>query len=92
MTPTDISILMAWGLTLYGVGLWVWSWTRVKDPIIRIRYYDSGVVIVFASTLALYALRDKELNFVDWILVFLGPLFISSAVWRLIRTQSYIKS
>lgn len=92
MTPADMTITLAWGLTLYGFGLWIWSWTRTSDPIVRLRFQDCGVVIVFASTLALYAVRERELNFLDWILVFVGPLFISSALWRLFRTQSLIQS
>lgn len=92
MTPTEFSIGLAWCLTLYGLCLWLWSWRRDTHPIIRLRYQDCGVVIVFTSTLALYVLREREMHFLDWILVILGPLFIGSAIWRLFRTQSYIKS
>lgn len=91
ISPADFTIGLAWFLTLYGFGLWLWSWTRVSSPVIRLRYQDCGVVIVFASTLALYAVRERELNFLDWFLVFLGPLFVGSALWRLFRTQSFIK-
>ena len=92
MTPVDLTIALAWAMTIYGFVLWLWSWTRVRSPIIRLRYQDCGVVLVFASTLALYAVRARELNFLDWILVFLGPLFISAALWRLFRTQGFIKN
>lgn len=92
MTPVDFTIGLAWFLTLYGFGLWIWSWFRAQDPVVRLRYQDCGVVIVFASTLALYAVRERELNIVDWFLVFLGPLFIGAAIWRLFRTQNLIKS
>lgn len=92
MTPVDASIYLAWGLIAYGFGLWMWSWSKTLPPLVRLRYQDCGVVIVFSANLALYALRGRELNFLDWLLVILGPLFISSALWRLIRTQSFIKS
>lgn len=92
MSPTEASIALAWAFTLYGFALWLWSWTKVKSPILRLRYQDCGVVLVFSSTLALYALRARELNFLDWILVFLGPLFIGTALWRLFRTQGLVKN
>ncbi|MEG2312800.1 hypothetical protein [Brevundimonas sp.] len=92
ITPSDASIYLAWGLIAYGFGLWMWSWTKAQSPLVRMRYQDCGVVIVFSANLALYALRGRELGFLDWLLVILGPLFISSALWRLIRTQSFIKS
>lgn len=92
MTPSQASIYLAWGLVAYGFGLWAWSWRKAQSPLVRMRYQDCGVVIVFSANLALYALSERELNFLDWLLVILGPLFISSALWRLIRTQSFIKS
>ncbi|MHC3126455.1 hypothetical protein OB03_03710 [Brevundimonas sp. GN22] len=91
MTPADFTIGLSGALTLYGVGLWLWSWVGKCPPVIRMRYQDCGVVIVFASTLALYAVREREWNIWDWILVFLGPVFISAALWRLFRTQIFIK-
>ncbi|WP_297801960.1 hypothetical protein [uncultured Brevundimonas sp.] len=92
MISADWPQILAWGLIAYGFGLWVWGWTVVKPPIIRLRYQDCGIAIVFASNLALYAIRDRELHFWDWFIVMFGPVFIGSAIWRLFRTQSYIKS
>jgi hypothetical protein len=92
MTVVEAPLYLAWALIAYGFGLWMWSWKKTHSPLVRMRYQDCGVVIVFAANLALYALRDRELNFLDWLMVILGPVFISSALWRLFRTQSFIKS
>ena len=90
--PVDIASGFAWFLILCGFGLWLFGLTKKDKPIVRLRFQDCGVVFVFSANLALYALRSAELNFLDWLLVILGPLFISSALWRLFRTQSHIKS
>lgn len=79
-------------LVLYGLCLWGWGWFGAKVPVLRQRFHDSGTLIVIASTLALYFMRDRELNFLDWVIVLLGPLFILAALWRLFRTQPLIKS
>lgn len=79
-------------LVVYGFGLWAWGWLRVKDPAIRQRFHDCGTSIVIAATMALYFLRDRELNFLDWVIVMFGPLFIVAALWRLTRTQPLTKS
>lgn len=90
--PVDLPVFFAWSMIAYGFALWVWSWTKSDKPLIRMRYQDCGVVIVFSANLALYAMRSEELHFLDWILVILGPVFISSALWRLFRTQGHVKS
>lgn len=77
---------------IYGFALWGWGWFKVKSPLMRQRYHDCGTSIVIAATLALYFLRDRELNILDWFIVMLGPLFIAVALWRLFRTQPFIQS
>lgn len=94
MTVGDYSLpeIVAQLLVAYGVGLWIWGWLRAKAPILRQRFHDCGTSIVIAATLTLYFVRDRELNFLDWLIVMFGPLFIVTALWRLTRTQSQTKS
>lgn len=85
-------MLVARVAILYGFGLWGWGWLRAKSPLLRQRFQDCGTLIVIAGTLALYFLRDRELNILDWFIVMLGPLFMGVALWRLFRTQPFIQS
>ncbi|WP_292040530.1 MULTISPECIES: hypothetical protein [unclassified Brevundimonas] len=86
------ALILARLMVLYGFGLWGWGWFKARSPIIRQRFHDCGTMIVISATLAMYFLRDRELNFLDWVIVMLGPLFIVAALWRLSRTQPHIKS
>jgi len=91
MGEEPVVMMTARLLILYGFALWGWGWFRAKTPLLRQRFHDCGTLIVIAATLALYFMRDRELNFLDWLIVLLGPLFIVVAMWRLIRTQPHIK-
>jgi len=84
-------MLVARLAVLLGLGLWGWGWFRAKSPLQRQRFHDCGTSIVIAATLALYFLRDRELNILDWFIVILGPLFVAVALWRLFRTQPFIQ-
>jgi len=82
----QIAILASWAATLIGVGMWLWTWVREKDPIRRLRLHDCGLVLVFASILTRIAAQERAWTPFDWAMVFLGPLFIAAALWRLGRT------
>lgn len=76
----------SWVATSIGVGLWLWSWLREKDPIRKLRFLDCGVVLLFSSVLLRIVAQDRPMGIWDWTMVFLGPLFIAAALWRLART------
>ena len=76
----------SWAATCLGLGLWLWSWFGEKDPVRRLRFLDSGVVLLFSSILLRIVAQEKPMGMLDWAMVFLGPLFIAAALWRLART------
>lgn len=86
LTPADLARFVSWVATGLGVGLWLWSWVRETNPIQKQRYMDCGVVLVFAATLVRVMVQEREMTPIDWALVFLSPLFIAAALWRLGRT------
>ncbi|HZV85881.1 MAG TPA: hypothetical protein VFF48_12925 [Brevundimonas sp.] len=88
MTPTihQFAVAASWIATAVGVGLWLWSWLREKDAIRKLRFLDCGVVLLFASVLLRVVAQNRPLSVWDWSIVFLGPLFIAAALWRLART------
>lgn len=86
-----VTLVVARALIILGFGLWAWGWFKAKTPILRQRFHDCGTTIVIAATLALYFVRDRELHFMDWLIVVLGPLFIAIGLWRLFRTQPHIE-
>ena len=91
---TDIvpfAVGASWVASAIGVGLWLWSWFGVRDPIKRLRLSDCGVVLVFASVLTRIVIQNREMTVFDWAMIFLGPLFIAAALWRLTRTQGLTK-
>jgi len=90
-SPVLFAFYISWAVTGLGVGLWIWSWVRVKDPIGKLRFQDCGVVLVFAAVLTRIVIQDREMTIFDWAMIFLGPLFIAAALWRLTRTQSLTK-
>ena len=86
LTPASLARIVSWLATGLGLGLWLWSWVRETNPIRRQRLLDCGVVLVFASTLVRVLVQERALSMIDWALVFLSPLFIAAALWRLGRT------
>ena len=76
----------SWLASAIGVGLAVWSWFGAKDAIRKLRFLDCGVVLLFSSVLLRIVAQDKPMSIWDWAMVFVGPLFIAAALWRLART------
>jgi hypothetical protein len=76
----------SWIATAIGTGLAVWSWFGTRDTIRKLRFLDSGVVLLFSSILLRVVAQEKSMGILDWAVVFLGPLFIAAALWRLART------
>ena len=86
LTPASLARLASWIATGLGVGLWAWSWIKETNPIQKQRFLDCGVVLVFAATLVRVVVQERAMTPIDWALVFLSPLFIAAALWRLART------
>jgi type IV secretory pathway VirB6-like protein len=78
----------SWVATGIGLGLWIWSWVGEKNLIQKLRLRDCGVVLLFSGILARIVVQDRPMMAVDWAMVFLGPLFIAAALWRLTRTAN----
>ena len=76
----------SWVASVTGVGLAVWSWFGARDAIRKLRFLDCGIVLLFASILLRIVAQEKPMNMWDWAMVFVGPLFITAALWRLART------
>ncbi|MBA4804180.1 MAG: hypothetical protein H2038_05965 [Brevundimonas sp.] len=79
-------IAASWVATAIGVALWLWSWFGERDAIRKLRFLDCGVVLMFASILLRIVAQERSMSVWDWAMVFLGPLFIAAALWRLART------
>ena len=88
MTPTVLQFAVgaSWVATGLGAGLWLWSWLREKDAIRKLRFLDCGVVLLFASILLRIVAQEKPMSMWDWAMIFIAPLFIAAALWRLART------
>lgn len=86
LTIQQFAVGASWIATAAGIGLWLWSWLREKDAIRKLRFLDCGVVLLFASLLLRIVAQNRALSIWDWSMVFLGPLFIAAALWRLART------
>ncbi len=84
--PVALAGMASWIATGLGLGLWIWSWTGEKDFIQKLRFRDCGVVLVFSGILVRVFVQEKTWTAFDWALLFLGPLFIAAALWRLART------
>ena len=82
----QLAVGASWVATAIGAGLWLWSWLREKDAIRKLRFLDCGVVLLFASVLLRIVAQDKPMTVLDWAMVFIAPLFIAAALWRLART------
>ena len=87
LDPVHLALYASWAATGVGLALWLWTWIGVKDPIARLRFSDCAVVLLFASILTRIVAQDKPMSVIDWALIFLGPLFIAAALWRLARTS-----
>ena len=79
---------VAWIASAVGVGLWLWSWFGEKNAIGKLRFQDCGVVLLFSSVLLRIVAQDRPMSIWDWAVVFIGPLFIAAALWRLARTAA----
>jgi len=75
----------SWVATTVGIGLWAWSWLREKNAIQKVRFMDCGAVLLFASVLLRIVIQEKAMTIWDWAMIFVGPLFIGAALWRLGR-------
>ena len=84
--PLQLAVGASWVATGIGAGLWLWSWLREKDAIRKLRLLDCGVVLMFASVLLRIVAQEKPMSVFDWAMIFVGPLFIAAALWRLGRT------
>ncbi|KQY82502.1 MULTISPECIES: hypothetical protein [unclassified Brevundimonas] len=82
----QLAVGASWVATAIGAGLWLWSWLRETDAIRKLRFLDCGVVLLFASVLLRIVAQEKPMSMVDWAMVFVAPLFITAALWRLART------
>ena len=87
LDPVRLAVGVAWLATLAGLGLWVWMAWRCHCPIRKLRLHDCGVVLVFSAVLTWIVVKAEPMNAFDWAMVFLAPLFIAAALWRLNRTR-----
>jgi hypothetical protein len=86
ISPAQLAVLVSWIATALGLGLWAWSFFRERNAIRRLRFLDCGVVLVFSAVLVRVVAQERAMNALDWGWVFLSPLFIAAALWRLART------
>ncbi len=86
LDPLQLAVGASWVATAIGAGLWLWSWLREKDAIRKLRLLDCGVVLLFASILVRIVAQERPMSVFDWAMIFVGPLFIAAALWRLART------
>lgn len=89
--PVQMANIASWVATIVGLGMVTWGWLREPDAIRRLRLQDCGLVLVFAAVLTRIVVQERPMGVFDWVLVFLGPLFIGAALWRLARTGSFPK-
>ena len=82
----QLAVGASWVATAIGAGLWLWSWLREKDAIRKLRFLDCGVVLLFASILLRIIVQTRVMSMWDWAMIFIAPLFIAAALWRLART------
>lgn len=85
--PVRLAVGAAWLATLGGLGLWIFMAVRCRCPLQKLRLHDCGVVLVFSAVLTWLVVKAAPMNAFDWAMVFLAPLFIAAALWRLNRTR-----
>lgn len=88
LSAGSLAWTVSWLATGIGLGLWIWSWFGEKNPIQKLRLRDCGVVLLFSGILTRIVVQDRPMMAIDWAMVFLGPLFIAAALWRLARTAA----
>lgn len=88
LSPGSIAWTASWIATGIGLALWIWSWLGEKNLIQKLRLRDCGVVLLFSGILTRIVVQERPMMAIDWAMVFLGPLFIVAALWRLGRTAS----
>ena len=86
LSPGSIAWTGSWIATGIGLGMWIWSWFGEKNAIQKLRLRDCGVVLLFSGILTRVVIQERPMMAVDWAMLFLGPLFIAAALWRLART------
>ena len=84
----EIAVLGSWAATGLGLGLWIWGWAAERNPLKRQRLHDSGIVLVFAGILTRVVTKAEPLGVFDWLWLFVSPLFMAAALWRLTRTET----
>ena len=82
----ELAIVVSWIATAIGFGLWLWSWLKETDVVRKQRFGDCGVVLLFSSILLRIVAQVRPMGVFDWAMVFISPLFIAAALWRLGRT------
>lgn len=82
----QLAVGVSWVASAAGLAMWLWSWLREKDAVRRIRLLDCGLVLISSAVLLRIVAQEKTMSVVDWALVFITPLFIAAALWRLART------
>jgi len=82
----EFVIAVSWIATAIGFGLWLWSWLKETDVVRKQRFGDCGVVLLFSSILLRIVAQERPMGIFDWAMVFISPLFIAAALWRLGRT------
>ncbi len=87
-TPAAVAQTVSWIATGIGLGMWLWSWLGEKNAIQKLRFRDSGVILLFAGILARIVVQERAMTPFDWAMSLLGPLFIAAALWRLGRTAN----
>ena len=81
----QIALLVSWLFSGLGLGLWIYGWIAVKDPIKRQRMSDCGMALISGSIL-LRVLLDQNRSPIDWVMAVLAPVFMIAALWRLSHT------
>ncbi|RZJ00220.1 MAG: hypothetical protein EON90_08225 [Brevundimonas sp.] len=82
----QLAVGASWVASLTGLAMWLWSWLREKDAVRRIRLLDCGLVLISSAVLLRIVAQEKVMSIWDWAMVFIAPLFIAAALWRLART------
>jgi hypothetical protein len=83
---SQFAIGASWVASAIGLGLWLWSWFAEREPVRRVRLLDCGLVLISSAILLRIVVQDRPMGVIDWAMVFLAPLFILAALWRLART------